>query len=324
MTAIVPPRSLKVRELGLRPGTQLVALLVIVLIVGVLLEPALLSERNIYALLQNSLAPLIIALGASVALYAGIPDLSVGSVVGATAMLFAVTLQATNSLLLATVVALAGGILIGLINGIAVVNFGADPLVVTLGTLAALRGLTFVIGGNSSIIATSAPLQAMTAARVGPIPILFILVIAIYAVVSFHLSRSRLGRHIQAIGGSEEAARRAGISVNGVKRLLLVLTAVLSAFAALIYLGQLSAAPITLGVGLELQIYAAILISGFSLTNGGIGNPMVTVAGLLLLTTISSLLSLENVPLGWQNVITGAILAGAVTIDVHRRKNRFE
>ncbi len=326
MTSAIEPtvKSPRVISRAIKnPGWQIAGLLVIAVTIGAVTSSAFFTEVNIYSLLQSSIAPLLVALGVSIALYAGLPDLSIGSVVGASAMSYAALEQHLQSPVLSSVIAVAGGLLVGLLNSTAVVNFNVDPIVATLGTLAGLRGVIYVLGGNQSQVAVNPFFQELSLQRVGPIPVAFIVLICLYIVVSIYIAKSRIGRHIQAVGGNDDAAARAGIPVGIIKRVLLLLTAGLSALAGLIYVGQLYSAPLTLGFGFELQIYAAILISGFSLTSGGIGNPMVTVAGLLLLAVITNVLDLNNIPSGWQDVVTGVLVAAAVTLDVVRRRERF-
>ena len=148
--------------------------------------------------------------------------------------------------------------------------------------------------------------------------------LVVFVCLSLYVSRARLGRHIQAAGGDQEAALRAGIPARRIQGALLVLTAVLAAIAGLVYVGLLESAPITLGSGFELQVYAAILISGFSLTSGGIGNPLITMVGLMALAVVSNLIGLSGINPSWQDVITGGLIMLAVGLDVLRRKERFE
>jgi ribose/xylose/arabinose/galactoside ABC-type transport system permease subunit len=295
-------------------------ILALVIAVGVIEAPDFLTQYNVTSVLSSMMAPLVVALGASVALYAGIADLSIGSTVGLSAMVVAVMCNTTGNAWLAVLVALTVGLAVGIANGVAVVTFGAEALVATIGSLAALRGVVLLLGNEQSQIALVPGLERVVSWTIGPLPTLFVVIVTCFGAVAMFLSRSRLGRHIQATGGNVQSAVQAGISANRIRRAVLVGTAMSATVGGLIYVGQLDAAPVTLGTGMELQIYAAILISGFSLTGGGIGNPMVTVAGIAVLSILTNILNLANVVSSWQNVLTGGLLAFAVTLDLVRRR----
>lgn len=323
----VAPRSTAVSWLsGLsgKPGAQLTTLLIVLIAVGALLTPNFLSEVNVFAVLQSVIPSLFVGLGASLALYAGMADLSIGSVIGVSAIVFAITQEAHWPEALGMAASVGTGLVVGLLNALATVRFRAEPLIVTLGMLSALRGVIFVIGGDHSKVAVSPPLENLVSYRFGPVPMLFAGLVLLFVIVALYLSRSRIGRHIQAAGSDQDVAVRAGISAGRIRLALLVLSAVLAALAGLSYVGLLDSAPVTLGSGYELQVYAAILISGFSLTSGGIGNPIVTVVGLMIFAVLSNLIGLLNINPSWQDVVTGGILLIAVGANVLRRGDRFD
>ena len=316
-------RPVQLWRLGMRPGFQLSLLLAALVLGSSLRQPGFLTSANITGLLQSMLAPLVLALAASVALFAGIADLGIGSVTGACAMSLAACMATGVPAFAAVLVALAVGLLAGLLNATAVVGLGANSIVATIGSLAAWRGVVLLMGGDQSKVAVVPALESIVGLQVGAIPVLFIIVVAAYIAVSAWLAFARAGRHIQAVGGNLEAAARAGIATGHIRGAVLLATGFAAALAALIYVGQLDAAPVTLGTGLELQVYAGILISGFSLTGGGSGSPMTAIAGMGMLAVLLDLLSLANVSPGWQNILTGALVAVAVGIDVVRRRDRF-
>jgi ribose/xylose/arabinose/galactoside ABC-type transport system permease subunit len=306
-----------------RPLVLIGLLLALLLIVGNALQPVFLTAPTLQTITENMLGPMLLGLGASLALYAGLPDLSIGSVLGLGAMVFAVTLEGGGSIGLAITASLAGGAVVGAVNAVGVVRFGADPVVVTLGTLAAAAGVTLLLSDSQSKVVLAPLLEDVAFATVGSLPTAFLVIVVLYGLAAGVMSFTRLGRHVQAVGGNELSARRAAIPAGRIKAGLLILSGVLSAAGGLIVVGQLAAAPATLGVGVEFQVFAAILISGFSFSTGGVGNPLATLLGLSLLAALLQLLRLENVPASWQQVVTGIVLLGAVYLDGLRGGESF-
>ena len=135
------------------------------------------------------------------------------------------------------------------------------------------------------------------------------------------IHRGRLGREVSAIGAAPEAALYSGIKTNQVKFWVTVLCSTLAGVAGVIYMSRFGAATPTFGVGMELNIIAAAVIGGASLS-GGSGTILGAILGIALLSLVSSSLILLNVSVYWQDMIKGCILLAAVSIDhfLHKRK----
>jgi ribose/xylose/arabinose/galactoside ABC-type transport system permease subunit len=205
------------------------------------------------------------------------------------------------------------------------VGFGADPIAATLGTLTAVRGLAWVIVGGPGLIFSFHPgLFALTNQLVFGLPLFFLLAIGLTAVAALIVMKTRLGRHIQAVGGDDRAAARAGISVRGVRTFALLLSALGAGIGGIIYTGLLGSAARTTGVGLEFQVYAALMIGGYSILRGGVGNPIGGALGLLVVAGMSNILDLKAISPYYVNIIIGALLLGAVLMDRLRGGDSFE
>lgn len=322
-TTATAPRSLGVLARVVRsPADLLLALLAALVVLGVAVSDDFLTTANLSLVAGGMLIPLAVGLGATVALYGGQVDLSVGSATAVSALAFAAVINGGGSTVLAVLGALAAGGTVGLVNGEVTVRTGADALVVTLGTLGAVRGLTHVISGDESKAAFSQPLLDAFGYEVAHVPVAFFVLVAMFAFAWLVMARTRLGHHITATGADSSAADRRGVRTGRIRRGLLVTSGLCAGLAGVVAVGQLAAAPSNLGVGLEFQVFAAVLISGFSITGGGVGNPMTTVLGLLVLALVTDILSLQSVPAEWQDVVTGGLLLGAVALDVLRRRAR--
>src|SRR5690606_30801536 len=154
----------------------------------------------------------------------------------------------------------------GAVNAIAIVGFGADPIAATLGMLTALRGIAWVlVGAQGSLFAFHPGLFAAANQMVFGLPLLFLIAIGLTLVAALIVSKTRVGRHVQAVGGDSKAAARAGISVVRVRTAALLLSALGAGIGGIVFVGQLGSAARATGFGLEFQVYAALMIGGYSI-----------------------------------------------------------
>lgn len=302
-------------------GVTLVATIVIGLIWA---GPAFLSPSNIQIVGVSVAIPLIVAVMASFALLAGVVDLSIGSMVGFGAVIFNQLVAAGLDPWLVAGITVVVGAIVGLTNALVIVRFGAEPLAVTLGMLTLLRGLCQVIVVNAPPSTLIEPLYDVTQGAVLGVPTLLLIGIGLTLVAAGFVSKTRGGRKIQAVGGDARAAARAGISVPKVRVLALVASSVGAAVGGILYVGQLGSASNVLGTGLEFQIYAALMIGGYSITRGGVGNPLGGLFGLLVVAGITNILNIQFFDPDYLDLIVAAILLVAVLVDRFRGGDSFE
>ena len=233
------------------------------------------SVSNLTIIFKYVSIPMIVAAFASFALLAGVVDLSIGSMLGLSSCICAALLAMGWPLAGAAAVALAACLVCGAINATAVVIFGADTIAATLGMLVGLRGVNFIITApRGSIPAFDINLFTFTNITFGPLPILFLIALALIALAGIIVAKTRIGRHVQAVGGDERAAGRAGIPVDAIRFAALLLSALGAGIGGILYVGQLGSTSNYTGTGLEAQIYAAMMIGGYSIIRGGVGNPL--------------------------------------------------
>ncbi len=270
---------------------------VAVLALGLLwVGPQFVSFSNVSIMGSFLVVPMVVGACSGFALLAGVVDLSVGSMVGFASAAFAWLLMAGWDPWSAGAVTLLACLLAGALNAAAIVGFGADPIAATLGMLTALRGLTWVIVGSSgSIFAFHPGLFAVTNQTVGGLPLFFLLSILLTLVAALVVTKTRFGRHVQAVGGDDRAATRAGIPVRGLRTFALLLSALGAGIAGIIFVGQLGSAARATGFGLEFQVYAALMIGGYSILRGGVGNPIGGALGLLVVAGVANILELKAI-----------------------------
>ncbi|HHY49541.1 MAG TPA: ABC transporter permease [Alphaproteobacteria bacterium] len=296
-----------------------------VVLVGLLWAgPKFVSFGNISIMGTFLIVPLIVGACSGFALLAGVVDLSIGSMVGFSSALFALLLTSGWDVWLAGAATVAVCLGMGAITALAVVGFGADAIAATLGMLTALRGLTWFLVGGQAIFAFHPGLFAVVNQQVFGLPLFFLLAIVLTLIAAYVTTKTRLGRHVKAVGGDERAAARAGISVKGIRTFALLLSALGAALGGIILVGQLGSAALATGTGLEFQVYAALMIGGYSILRGGVGNPIGGALGLLAVAGVANILELKAISPYFVNIIVGLLLLAAVLLDRLRGGDAYE
>ena len=289
-----------------------VVVLVLMAIIFGVLSPTFLDPGNLTNILKQTSLLGFVALSMCFVLIGGGLDLSVGSVVALSSVLIA-GLSATLPPIVGIHVALLAGILVGVANGYFVTAFNFQPIIVTISTMAIVRGIAMAYSDSRPIFGTLPDELFLLADGVIlglPVPaILFSLACAISVLF---LRYTDLGRQIYQVGGNEEAARLAGINVARVKILTYAISGFLSAFAGLMLVARMqSGEAVRTGIGWELDAIAAAAIGGVSLM-GGIGTVAGTLCGTLIIGMMANAFNLLGVNPYWQRIVIGIVLAIAV------------
>lgn len=281
-----------------------------------------LSQRNlINVALQTSVAVLLAIAETYVIITGGI-DLSIGSMLAASGMIAAISLNNGVPVAVAVLLGILTGLICGVFNGFTITVLGIVPFIATLGTNSIMRGLIYVILNGIPLSASSAG-EAFTWIGQGklggwlPYPVLFMITIAVIAVIV--LSKTKFGRMIYAIGSSEGAAFLSGINVKIVKFKVYVLCGFLCSIAGIILTSRVASASPTAGQGDETFAIAAAVIGGASLS-GGKGNMIGTIIGSFIIGILNNGLNLIGLSSFWQQVAVGCVIILAVFLDVIRVK----
>ncbi|MEV7800717.1 ABC transporter permease [Microbacterium foliorum] len=305
-------------------GSIALMLAAVVVIGAVSVGPAFFSASNVRIVGVAVAIPLIVGVLASFALLAGVVDLSIGSMVGFGAVAFNQLVASGIDPWTAAGVTILLGVVVGSINAFVIVGLGAEPLAVTLGMLTLLRGVCQAIVVQAPPTTLIEPLYDATQGTTLGIPTLLLIGVGLTLVAAGVVSKTRIGRKVQAVGGDPRAAQRAGISVVRVRTVALIVSAVGAAIGGIFYVGQLGSASNILGTGLEFQIYAALMIGGYSITRGGVGNPIGALLGLLVVAGITNILNVSFIDPDYLDLIVAVILLAAVLVDRFRGGDAFE
>lgn len=283
------------------------------------LSPYFLTLENLLAIgLQMSVVA-IMALGQVIIIIAGGIDLSIGSVLGLAGVVACMALRAGQPFVVAVLAALLAGILFGLLNGFFVTRGKLPPFIATLGTMGIARGIALIITDGVPIFGLPASFAALGGGRLlhlVPMPVVITAVAAVFT--HFMLAHTLLGRHAYAIGGNAEAARLAGVPVARVKLILYTFCGTTCGLAGLILSSRLNSGQPTAGTGYELDVIAACVIGGASLS-GGEGTIGGALIGALIMGVLRNGCNLLDISAFWQQVAIGAIIIAAVFIDQTRR-----
>jgi len=306
-------------------GSILIAFIVVVVVGEVLVGRQFSSAGNLSIIATSTAVPLLLGTASSFALLSGVVDLSIGSNAGLSAGVFTLlTLQHWNSWLAAGIVLLMGAA-VGLINAVVVVRLGANTIAATLGMLTLLGALLYVVVGPSgSVTHLVKGLYTFVNQPLGSVTVIFVIILGLLAAAVYVATRSRFGRHCKAVGGDETAARRAGISVQRVRTATFLLSGVGAAVGGLLYAGQQGGATDSLGANLPFQVYAALMIGGYSIIRGGIGNPVGGALGIFVVAGVTDIIALKAFNTYYTDVLVGLLLIIAVLIDRARGGEVFE
>ena len=313
----------KIKETLLR-FQSVIALLLMCIILSLLTDRFLTAENSWNVMRQISVN-LIVSVGMTlVILTAGI-DLSVGSVLALCGAITAGMLKFGAEFTDANIYigftlfgAIIGGVVagsfLGWFNGIFITRFKVPPFVATLAMLTIARGLTMLWTGGFPVTGFESNMAFIgTGWFLGiPMPVWISAVVVLAAVIL--TKKTRLGRHIYAVGGNEKAAELSGLNVKRIKVIVYTIAGALAAVGGLIVTSRLDSAQPNAGMGLELDSIAAVVIGGTSLS-GGRGTIMGTVQGALIIGVLNNGLVLLNVSPFWQQVVKGFVILLAVVIE---------
>ena len=288
-----------IKKLALADTMQamgILPVLILIVIIFSFIAPNFMTEANMMNITRQASINIVLAAGMTFVILTGGIDLSVGSILGVTAVMALVGSLNPALADFAVPIALIAGLGMGVFNGLLVAYAGLPPFIVTLGTYTALRGAAYLVADGTTVINSKISFDWIGNGYLGSIPWLVIIAFAVIAVCWFILRRTTLGL----------------IFVYATSGLLSGLGGVMSA-------SRLYSANGNLGVGYELDAIAAVILGGTSFV-GGIGTITGTLIGALIIATLNNGMTLMGVSYFWQLVIKGGVIIVAVLIDKYRTR----
>lgn len=283
------------------------------------------STRNILNIGQNMAVVGLIAVGMTLVIVSAGLDISVGSIAGCASVVCALMVTQVGTVIGGVVFGVGMGVVLGLVNASIISILRVNPVVATLATFSAFRGVAFLIAPDGRPIGVLDPTLALLgsgrvfqAGDFPGIPIAFIILVVVAVVAHFVMTSTVFGRSIYSMGGNPAAARLAGINLTRMRYYIYAISGALSGLAGVIVTARTSSGQPASGTqGLELEAITAVFLGG-ALLAGGKGTIVGTMLAVLLLATLSNGMNLLGIPTFYQLVAKGLLLVIAVAIGQWR------
>lgn len=289
----------------------------LIIILTVLMPEIFPTMGNIMKVLRQISMIAIIAIGAFYTMVGGGIDISLGSMVGFTGIMFAIAV--TNwglPIAVAILFTLMIGAFCGLINGVFVTRVGVPPFIVTLGMMEIARGVTYVITNAYPVSLTHEGVKFIGRGFfLDFIPIPVIIMLVVYIIAHFVAQKTKFGRFVYAVGGNDEAAYLSGIKVKRINTITYVISSSLAALSGIILASRLASGQPNAGIGWEFEAITGAVIGGVSI-NGGKGKIFGVLFGAIVIGLLTNGMTLMDVSSFWQKIIKGVVLVAAVSFDV--------
>ena len=311
------PKNIDLKEFLIK-YKSLVGLLVLIIIVTIL-SPSFLSTKNIFNILRQTSVNGIIAAGMTFVILTGGIDLSVGSILAISGAVCASLLASGQNIIIAVLAALIIGAMVEFLNGFIITKGKLQPFIATLATMTILRGLTLVYTDGKPITLGSGDLAIkfgqIGGGKIFGIPTPALIMILVFAICTFVLKNTQMGRYTYALGSNEEATKLSGLNTDKIKIAVYTISGILASVAGIIITSRLFSAQPTAGDGYELDAIAAVVLGGTSL-NGGKGKITGTIIGALIIGVLSNALNILDVSSYYQMMVKGAVILVAVLLDI--------
>lgn len=257
---------------------------------------------------------ILLAIGATFVILTRNIDVSVGSIMGLSAVVVGSLLNAGFSFMSAFALTLLCGGIAGLINGVLVTTLRIPAIVATLGTFGLYKGIMLLITGGKWIEGLPQDLKSLSEPiffNISPIGWLLVLLIIL---AYLFLTKNRIGRNFYAVGDNLQGALQLGVPIDAVRISAFAINGLMAAIAGIVFTSQIGFVPNSTGNGLEMKAIAACVLGGISLL-GGAGNVVGAVLGAYFLIQIDSILVLMKVPAYWNNFVAGFVLLVVLVFD---------
>lgn len=323
--AVAPPdaprawRPSRIAIARLARGQGLLLMLVVLVVYFSARSVYFLTWDNFLIIASASAALGIMAMAQTYLVVAGGVDLSPGSVLSLTGVIFALAENHGFSFWIAAMLALACALAVGAVNAVVTVVLGITPLITTLGTLSIASGIAYTIAADKTYLIHDRLVEELGNGSIHGFPICVILFLVVFAGAVVFERYTALGRNVYALGGNIEAARLAGIRVRAIPFGLYLVSSLAAGVAGLIIAGQLSAASPDVGSTYLLSVVTAVILGGTSLA-GGRGSAIGTFVAIGILGVLQNGFALLSLSSNVQTIALGITLILAVLLDTFVRR----
>ena len=300
----------KIKRL-LKGELGLLLILVVLVITFMILSPYFFTSRNLLNITRQVSITLIVAIGMTFVILTGEIDLSVGSLAALSGVATAAALSASGSIFLAILTGLGMGFLMGSINGLLTVYGKVQSFIVTLAMLGIARGIGLVWTGGKPISGLPIAFGKLGAGYIGPIPFSTVIAVGVFIIAFYFMNRTKHGIYMRSIGANTQAAELSAIPVKKYRVIAFMISGILSGLGGILITSRLLSAQPTAAEGMELNVIAAVILGGASLS-GGIGTVLGTLLGAMVIGVIDNGMNLIGVSAFFQQIVKGIIILIAV------------
>ena len=290
-------------------------ILFVIFIAATVLVPGFFSAYNIKSVLLAIACTTVLAFGATFVIILGHINIAYGSEIAFIGCIACMVDVATGSVLLAILAALAIGLVLGALTGFIITKFSIPAFIMTLALTEAARGGAVLVTGGKTISGLSGSFTFMGQGYVGPIPMAVIILLICFAIMWVILNKTPYGRYLYAVGGNDKAAEASGINPKGVVFKAYLLDGLLVGVGSLLLMSRLNSGVPGAGLSYEMDAITAVVVGGTSMS-GGSGTLFGTLVGAIIVGIINNVQTLLGVDSNIQKIVKGAIIVGAVIIDV--------
>ena len=281
-----------------------------------------LTRQNIFNVLRQISTNLFLACGMTMVIILGGIDLSVGSIIALSGCISAGCVARYNlPLPIALLMGLLVGLLVGMFNGAVISKTTIPAFIVTLATMNIAKGLAYVYTGGSPVRVVTKEWQFLGAGYVGIFPTPVVILVIVLIITAIIMNKTKMGRHMYAVGGNQQAAEFSGIKVEKVKFFVHAFSGLMAGLAGIVLASRMYSGQPTAGDGAEMDAIAAVVVGGTSMA-GGSGKIGGTIIGGLIIGVLNNGLNLLNVNSFWQYVVKGVVILLAVFLDYFRNKGK--
>ena len=280
------------------------------------------TRQNIFNVLRQISTNLFLACGMTMVIILGGIDLSVGSIIALSGCISAGCVARYNlPLPIALLMGLLVGLLVGMFNGAVISKTTIPAFIVTLATMNIAKGLAYVYTGGSPVRVVTKEWQFLGAGYVGIFPTPVVILVIVLIITAIIMNKTKMGRHMYAVGGNQQAAEFSGIKVEKVKFFVHAFSGLMAGLAGIVLASRMYSGQPTAGDGAEMDAIAAVVVGGTSMA-GGSGKIGGTIIGGLIIGVLNNGLNLLNVNSFWQYVVIGVEILLAVFLDYFRNKGK--
>lgn len=280
------------------------------------------TRQNIFNVLRQISTNLFLACGMTMVIILGGIDLSVGSIIALSGCISAGCVARYNlPLPIALLMGLLVGLLVGMFNGAVISKTTIPAFIVTLATMNIAKGLAYVYTGGSPVRVVTKEWQFLGAGYVGIFPTPVVILVIVLIITAIIMNKTKMGRHMYAVGGNQQAAEFSGIKVEKVKFFVHAFSGLMAGLAGIVLASRMYSGQPTAGDGAEMDAIAAVVVGGTSMA-GGSGKIGGSIIGGLIIGVLNNGLNLLNVNSFWQYVVKGVVILLAVFLDYFRNKGK--